>query len=259
MPFVRNPFRKQDENVRPVYDARSNSDAGKSAEISDADTVEYKLSDINDSGICLPPSPTLERKSFWHTNSSRSTTSSNHRSLVNEAEQFNISRESFDSYRRSFDISGRSPVMRPNEFNQRGSLDSRSFQSPTRTSNTFVRPLPVPIVPPVMKEEDFEDVGLDEAKPQPVKKKGLFARLTESSNDHSSTANGTDGRPGSSHEKSSWHHFGARKRGQSGQGSELGSYPGLQTPKREETPKPGDSSLRSPATPTPETVKAPIA
>jgi hypothetical protein len=61
--------------------------------------------EINDSGICLPPSPGEERKSFWgHTNSSRSTTSTSttHRSLIKENEPFNISRESFDSYRRSF-------------------------------------------------------------------------------------------------------------------------------------------------------------
>lgn len=188
-------------------------------------------SEINDSGICLPPSP-VESKSFWgHTNSSRSTTSSVHRSLVNESEQFNISRESFDSYRRSFDISGRSPIIRPNEYMQRTSFDSRVFTSPSRPG-AIHRPPPVPIVPPVMKEEDFEDVGLDDARPMHPKKRGLFARLTES-NESSTTS--LESRPASSHEKTSWHHFGGRKRGQSGQGAELGSYPKIE---RESTPRP---------------------
>lgn len=50
----------------------------------------------------MQPSPTTEKPSFWHSKSNTSTASSNHRSLLNENEPFNISRESFDSYRRSF-------------------------------------------------------------------------------------------------------------------------------------------------------------
>lgn len=46
------------------------------------------------------PSPT-EKKSFWH-RTPTSTTSSNHRSVFSENEPFSISRESFESYRRSF-------------------------------------------------------------------------------------------------------------------------------------------------------------
>ena len=46
------------------------------------------------------PSPT-EKKSFW-SKSPHSTISSNHRSLISENEPFSISRESFESYRRSF-------------------------------------------------------------------------------------------------------------------------------------------------------------
>lgn len=75
--------------------------------------------EINDSGVYLPvcttspytsvplltrpsqPSPT-ERKNFWSTKSNSSTNSStNHRAMLSD-EPFNISRESFDSYRRSF-------------------------------------------------------------------------------------------------------------------------------------------------------------
>ena len=58
--------------------------------------------EINDSGVFVPPSPT-EKKSFWGSTASRSTTSSSlHKCAFDEGEQFNISRESFDSYRRSF-------------------------------------------------------------------------------------------------------------------------------------------------------------
>lgn len=46
------------------------------------------------------PSPT-EKKSFWQ-RTPTSTTSSNHRSLLSDNEPFSISRESFESYRRSF-------------------------------------------------------------------------------------------------------------------------------------------------------------
>ena len=71
-------------------------------------------------------------------------------------------------------------------------------------------------------------MALDDPKPQP-KKRGMFSRIMDSDS-HSE-------RPGSHQNqdgvKSSWHHFGGRKRGQSGQGAELGSIP-----KREETPKP---------------------
>lgn len=65
------------------------------------------IAEINDSGVYLPPSPT-EKKNFWGTTASRSTTSSSlHRCAFDENEQFNISRESFDSYRRSFVSSSR--------------------------------------------------------------------------------------------------------------------------------------------------------
>jgi hypothetical protein len=213
----------------------------------------------------LPPSPGEERKSFWgHTNSSRSTTSSTtHRTLIKENEPFNISRESFDSYRRSFvcsiahpcnkhmviqtltsfpqDISGRSPVISGDR--PRASLDSRtfqSFQSSPRKSTNLQRPAPVPLTSPMREEEDFEDVGLND-DPKPVqqaaapKKRGFLSRLTESSNDQAA--------PGATSGQESKWHFGGRKRGQSGQGAELGSMP---QPSRENTPKPvaPESGLR---------------
>ncbi|KAM0723048.1 hypothetical protein Q7P37_001247 [Cladosporium fusiforme] len=246
MPIIRNPFRRQDENARPtsgVVETTSNKPAPpKSIDLGEKQSTEYKLSEINDSGVCLPPSPGEERKSFWgQTNSSRSTTSSTHRSLIKDNEPFNISRESFDSYRRSFDISGRSPVM--NGDRPRASLDSRtfqSFQSSPRKSTNLARPGPGPIVPPMREEEDFEDVGLnDDPKPAqqaPPKKRGFLSRLTDSNSDQA-TVGAQD---------SKWH-FGGRKRGQSGQGAELGSMPN-----REDTPKPvaPESGLRHSETPT---------
>jgi hypothetical protein len=58
--------------------------------------------------------------------------------------------------------------------------------------------------------------------------------------DHAAAA-----RPTSSHEnKSAWHHFGGRKRGQSGQGAELGSIPN-----RDDTPKPETQIQRQAAPP----------
>lgn len=244
MPIIRNPFRKQDENARPtsgVVETTNNNNRSppKSIDLGEKQSTEYKLSEINDSGVCLPPSPGEERKSFWgHTNSSRSTTSSTHRSLIKENEPFNISRESFDSYRRSFDISGRSPII--NGDRPRASLDSRTFQTSPRKSTNLSRPGPVPIVPPMREEEDFEDVGLnDDPKPvqqAPPKKRGFLSRLTDSNNDQAAVGA----------QDSKWH-FGGRKRGQSGQGAELGSMPN-----REDTPKPTvpESGLRNSETPT---------
>lgn len=135
MPIIRNPFRKQDENVRPVT-AHDNLEKAErkplqAIDIKEKQPTEYKLSgmrrqckearvsantetEINDSGVFVPPSPPNEKRSFW-TSSSRSTTSSNHRSVFNENEPFNISRESFDSYRRSFV----SLAERGNEIDQR--------------------------------------------------------------------------------------------------------------------------------------------
>lgn len=64
-----------------------------------------------------------------------------------------------------------------------------------------------------VEEESFEDVGLEDAKP---KKRGLFARFAETTPD---TAD-ENSRPGSSHRG---FHIPGRKRGQSGQGAELGN------------------------------------
>lgn len=140
------------------------------------------------------------------------------------------------------DISARSPAILPQD-RPRISLDSRTFQQPTsRNSNSFHRPLQVP---GTQKEETegtepakLEDVSLDDPKPQPQRKRGMFSRMLpdSASEAHHDRPTSSDG--------GKWHHFGGRKRGQSGQGSELGSVP---TMKREETPKP-ESQLRKEVT-----------
>ncbi|KAI9819830.1 MAG: hypothetical protein M1827_006399 [Pycnora praestabilis] len=163
---------------------------------------------VNDSGVYLPPSPP-EKKSFWRRSNNSSAASSNHRSMLSENEPFSISRESFDSYRRSFDISARSPVIQPEANPPRQSLDSRNARVPRSAVNAgrFERPQPT-------AEEGFEDVGLnDEAKP---KKRGIFSRFGDSSDSPASA----DSRPSSSHHG---FHLTGRKRGQSGQGAELGN------------------------------------
>ncbi|KAJ6036310.1 hypothetical protein N7540_000589 [Penicillium herquei] len=182
---------------------------------------EYKLSVVNDSGVYLPPSPP-EKQSFWNKYPG-STRSSNHRDLVDENEPFSISRESFDSYRRSFDISARSPITHPDALPSRTSLDSRfsRISSPAMRSSGFGKP-------EAMEEEMFEEVGLnDEIKP---KKKSIFARFGDSSGDAAPS--------GTKSSTSFGFHIPGRKRGQSGGGSELGS---MQTP----TPSASDSTTES--------------
>lgn len=84
-------------------------------------------------------------------------------------------------------------------------------------------------MPQTQEEDKFEDVNIDDPKPAPPKKKGIFARMLES-DDHADT----NSRQASSNDKSGpWHHLTGRKRGQSGQGAELGAIP-----QRESTPKP---------------------
>lgn len=223
MPIMRNPFRKNDENARPLLSLPvaekppSSSGTVIYPYSTDKGPVEYQLSEISRSGVYLPPSPT-DKKSFWGTTSSRSTTSSSlHRCAFDEKEQFNISRESFDSYRRSFDISARSPIIPSVEVRQRTSLDSKTFQPP-RSSNSFHRSLQLP---QTQEEDRFEDVEIDDPKPQPPKKRGIFARMLDS-DDHSDD----NARPAPNPDKSApWHHLTSRKRGQSGQGAELTVVP----------------------------------
>ncbi|RFU78045.1 hypothetical protein TARUN_4201 [Trichoderma arundinaceum] len=164
------------------------------------DTGEYKMSVVNDSGIYLPPSPS-EEKGHWPRRylSSRESSDSS-----GEIEQFSISRESFDSYRRSFDISARSPIS-AYDVPARQSLDSARFaRLPRSAINRNMEQLPT-------AEENFEDVGLDDQKQQP-RKRGFFSKLTETQEKDASAQTGVSRflMPG-------------RKRAQSGQGAELGT------------------------------------
>lgn len=78
---------------------------------------------------------------------------------------------------------------------------------PALNGNTFDKPETV-------RDEDFEDVKLnDEAAKQQSKKKSFLSRFSESNNEPSAAA------PES---KSHHFHLPGRKRGQSGSGSELG-------------------------------------
>ncbi|KFY36330.1 hypothetical protein V494_05126 [Pseudogymnoascus sp. VKM F-4513 (FW-928)] len=230
---IRNPFAKRtgleglpDENTRPGSpggqgSAVNNGDI-KSSKASSALSIngkkveqppEYKMSVVNDSGVYLPPSPP-EKKSFWPRRSNPSNASSSTTTSFAEIEPFSISRESFDSYRRSFDISARSPVMESSSSG-RQSLDARLPRLP-RSSFHDRR---FEGGPPTTEEEEgdgFEDVGLNDNpikdKPAP-KKKGFFSRLGDQGSDEPALATPLTSR----------FHFTNRKRGLSGQGAELGN------------------------------------
>ncbi|TQN73623.1 hypothetical protein CSHISOI_01814 [Colletotrichum shisoi] len=165
---------------------------------------------VNDSGVYLPPSPT-EEKGLWprkYLGSGRNSTDT--RNDSGEIEHFSISRESFDSYRRSFDITARSPIPQ-NDFPARQSLDSARYPRLPRSAIDRKRDLPT-------ADEGFEDVGLDDQKHQHQqgRMRGLFSRFGDS--DHKE--------PSANSPNSSVTRFlsgAGRKRGQSGQGSELGT------------------------------------
>ncbi|KAL7791026.1 hypothetical protein V8C37DRAFT_403192 [Trichoderma ceciliae] len=219
---IRNPFARRpgtvvsvDENVYTDQDQERNypgfervdtvgSKASSALSIRSArsqDTGEYKMSVVNDSGVYLPPSPS-EEKGQWPRRYLSSRESSDSSA---EIEQFSISRESFDSYRRSFDISARSPIT-AYDVPARQSLDSSRFaRLPRSAYNRNLEHLPP-------AEENFEDVGLDDQKQQP-RKRGFFSKLTETQEkDPSSAPTGV-----------SRFLMPSRKRAQSGQGSELGA------------------------------------
>ncbi|CAK7200524.1 hypothetical protein SEUCBS139899_003220 [Sporothrix eucalyptigena] len=203
------------------------------------DTGDYKMSVVNDSGVYLPPSPTSERDAFWSSSNgnghrrtyitslstlSRSSTDNAGnsptgagRTSLGDIEPFSISRESFDSYRRSFDISAKSPITSSSEWT-RQSLDSRRPTKPLNGSSMRQTRFPP-------ADEGFEDVGLDDGRQQTasthttsvgasatnaasnfIKKRGAF--FSKFGSDH--TAENADNK-----------FLSGRKRGQSGQGAEL--------------------------------------
>ncbi|KAI9825486.1 MAG: hypothetical protein M1826_006982 [Phylliscum demangeonii] len=217
---IRNPFRKPAlPNSPPTELDRPGSyrRSGRESDRSSLETTstksrdepdEYQLSVIEDGRVYLPPSPPPEKTAFWsRSHSSRG--SSNYRNNLAENAPFSISRESFESYRRSFDISARSPVLPSEGFGARHSIDSRMPPSPkSRRLDQSVDRQPVP------EEEAFEDVGLaEDVKP---KKRSIFPRFIAGSDASTSAAS------------AGYHHgfsFAGRKRGLSGQGAELHNIP----------------------------------
>ncbi|KAK4459094.1 hypothetical protein QBC42DRAFT_12585 [Cladorrhinum samala] len=143
---------------------------------------------VNDSGIYLPPSP-IEEKATWPKRY-LSRQSSDKSSIVSgDIEHFPISRESFDSYRRSFDISAKSPVQITSDTYSRQSLDSSRHQYMSRS---FKARKPAVFFPEDSEEagnqsDRFEDVVLGDDKQetssqqqqqqQQKKKGGFFSRL----------------------------------------------------------------------------------
>ncbi|KAJ4271815.1 hypothetical protein NW762_000521 [Fusarium torreyae] len=224
---IRNPFARrpgsvvvQDENQRPdstpgfekVDTVGSKSTPVLSIRSKGRDNGEYKMSVVNDSGVYLPPSPT-EEKGQWPRKYLTTRNSTDTRSSFGDIEHFSISRESFDSYRRSFDISARSPM--PNsDFPARQSLDSARLPRLPRSAveRSFEQP--------PTAEERFEDVGLDDHKQQQQQqppppqaqpqKRGFFSKFSDS-RDKDTSSNPSVSR----------FLMHGRKRAQSGQGSEL--------------------------------------
>ncbi|KAI0548581.1 hypothetical protein F4679DRAFT_550101 [Xylaria curta] len=225
---IRNPFAKRpflttgaevanDENAppRPQKDSYSGfervdtvgsrtSSAWSIHSTKSRDTGDYKMSVVNDSGVYLPPSPTDE-KGLWPRRLPNSRTSMDTRSSIGDIEHFSISRESFDSYRRSFDICAKSPVLVHDMPRQ--SLDSAGMRNPRSSvrNRSFERELPT-------AEEGFEDVGLNDDQKQSQqhsKRKSFFSKFSEPQEP-------------STHGEGLARFIPGRKRAQSGQGAELG-------------------------------------
>jgi len=221
---IRNPFARrtdvhtgvvQAENdpnqngSKPTFekvDTMGSKSSAMSINSGTSEPAEYKMSVVNDSGVYLPPSPPAEKKGLWPRRSNVSNTSYGTRNSE-DIEAFSISRESFDSYRRSFDISAKSPVI-PADLG-RQSLDSaRVARLPLSAigERRFERQPPT-------AEEGFEDVGLNDDHAKQAKKKGFFSKFGDA----------TDGN--ATPTTASRFHIGGRKRGQSGVGEELGNLP----------------------------------
>lgn len=183
------------------------------------DTGIYKMSVVNDSGVYLPPSPTFE-KDFWPRQYDTSRTSTDTASSTGDIEAFGISRESFDSYQRSFDISARSPVLR--EATTRTSSDSSSLPHlgrPALEKQTHHGHCMGPLLPAeTPTPEEFEEVGLDEKAPDaqaPLRRKGFFSKFTSVSTTSSSAMNHTTVTTGTTEGQSGlgwWIIGGGRKR-----------------------------------------------
>ena len=134
-------------------------------------------------------------------------------------------RQSFD-YRRSQDA--RPSLDARQSLDTRRSLDTRQHLEPNPVAppRSPVKQSPPERNPPVTDENGFEDVGLDgdtrvadEAKQQPSKRRSIFARFGDNPSAEPPSS-GDPPRPNSGHRG---FHLPGRKRGQSGQGAELGN------------------------------------
>jgi len=152
--------------------------------------VLTRETEIDQAGVFLPPPAPEKRSYFWHSRSTSSIASSQQRSVFSDAEPFNMSRESFDSYRRSFDISARSPLPYFSDSNLATRLSLESSKTSLEDRRRVEWPEDHVEKAPEKDEEDIlEDVRLDDGVPQvmeqakqadkvtPPKKKGLFARF----------------------------------------------------------------------------------
>ncbi|KAI7773918.1 hypothetical protein LA080_009659 [Diaporthe eres] len=253
---IRNPFTRRpqaDEGLRPplsidpplktppgfervdTVGSKASSAALSTSSRRSNDTGEYKMSVVNDSGVYLPPSPSEDKPSWPRRYLSRNSTDT--RSDVGEIEHFGISRESFDSYRRSFDVSARSPIPVNDPFPSRRSMDSARYpRTRMPRQRLFERE------PPTSEEgegfgEGFEEVGLNDdykpqpqqAPPQPPKKRGFFAKFA----DHNNQENPHSPVASPSPTTSRFSILPGRKRGQSGQGAELGQVDRPRSPNRD--------------------------
>ncbi|KAK3355934.1 hypothetical protein B0H65DRAFT_505756 [Neurospora tetraspora] len=241
---LRNPFARrpgvavtQDENVRPGSDAgntdpahlgfervntvgsRASSAFSIRSNKKGPDTGEYKMSVVNGSGVYLPPSP-VEKEAIWP-RKYLSRNSTDTRSSVPEIEHFSISRESFDSYRRSFDISAKSPISPTSPttgnftFAPRQSLDSARFPRMPRQSMLSERRFRRDFSN--TPEESFEEVGLndDKQQAQPAKRRGFFSKFGSDAPENATPLKEKENGQAMSR------FLPGRKRGQSGQGAEL--------------------------------------
>ena len=159
------------------------------------------------------------------------------------------------------DISARSPVPQQEAFSPRHSVDSgRALRSPPQHQSPRFhrkslsrhhgdrpqsRSAQYPAEEEVVEDGAFEDVGLNDesGKAAAPKKKGIFSRFGD--NTAPATAPevaGDAARPTSSHR--GFHLLPGRKRGQSGQGAELGSIDQPMTEKDATKSKPEDGVVR---------------
>ncbi|OLL26714.1 hypothetical protein NEOLI_000345 [Neolecta irregularis DAH-3] len=187
-PFIRNPFKKlplsqssfppssqsttqetsvssHHATVTPIVIIKECSKFNIITSPSRKDDDVYKLSVINDSGVYLPPSPQERSSSFW---SHRSRSTGKTDSLFEEPFS-SISRESFDSYRRSFDLGG----CTREHLAPRMSLDGNCGSS---GKSTKVTPF-IPFVEEPGDEDLIDGMVVMDHDAKPIKKSNYLSRF----------------------------------------------------------------------------------